>query len=80
MIKFVDESMFDKLYKKFSIYANNKFLIALKYRDFKFYLRDLDKPFNMFFSGAIFLIASPFALIYTLLSFIPILIVKKKVK
>lgn len=80
MIKFVDEDMFNKLYKKFSIYANNKFLIALKYRDFKFYLRDLGKVFNMFFSGLFFLITSPFALIYTLLTFVPILIIKKRVK
>lgn len=80
MIRFVDEDTYNILYKKFSIYANNKFLIALKYRDFKFYLRDLGEVFNMFFYGLLFLIISPFSLIYTILTFIPILIIKRKVK
>lgn len=80
MIKFVDKKKYDLIYKKFSICGNNKFLFALKYVNFKSYLRDLGKVFNMFLSGLFFLVAFPFALIYTLLSFIPMLIIKKKVK
>ena len=80
MIKFVDEKKYDLIYKKFSICGNSKFLFALKYVNFKSYLRDLGKVFDMFFSGLFFLIISPFALVYTLFTFIPILIIKKKVK
>lgn len=80
MIKFVSEKSYNTVYKKFSIVGNDKFLFAKKYGYAKFYFRDLGKVFNMFFSGLFFLIISPFALIYTLFTFIPILIIKKKVK
>lgn len=80
MIKFVSEDKFNKVYKLFSIYTKDKFLISLKYKYLKFYVRDLKKVFEMFVFGLFSLIMSPFALIYILLTFIPSLIIKKKVK
>lgn len=80
MIKFVDEKKYDLIYKKFSIVGNSKFLFALKYANFKSYLRYLGKVFDMFVTGLYYILISPFALIYTLFTFIPILIIKKKVK
>lgn len=80
MIKFVNEKKYSLIYKKFSICGNDKFLFARKHVSLKSYLKDLGKVFNTLFKGLFFLIISPFALIYTLFTFIPILIIKKKVK
>ena len=69
----VSRKKFEDIHKHYSIYRNDKFLIAKKHpKGFsKNYLIDLCEPFVTLLTGILGIILFPIHLIRTLVSFIP---------
>lgn len=79
MIKIVNKEKFEKVYKKYSLYSNDKFAISKMYpKGFaKNYVRDILEPFKDLLLSILGIVVFPIQLVVVLYRFLPRLIILK---